>query len=103
VAGAGGGGEGCAEFDEILGAAPEEARDDIDRLFGCNDVGVTGLVFVLSAAGYATCYSCRGHADLACERVPQVPPAPWGARAMVALEYGEDFECDDSEIDWSGI
>lgn len=28
-----------------------------------------------------------------------VPPAPWRARAMVALEYGEDFEWDDSEMD----
>lgn len=145
-------------FDKILAAVPdEEARDDVDWLFRGNDVGVAGLVFVLSAAGYATCYSCRGHVGLEGTRVPQVrlgteperlrllvghvrqagcglavdgdglvtiyarsvtephalarhmlddrlvfealAPPPWRARAMEALEMGDEFEWNDSEID----
>lgn len=149
--------QNAGEFDEILESAPEEeAPDDFDWLFHYIDVGVAGLVHVLSAAGYATCYSCRGHARHVSEPIaPQVrlgteaerlrklvsyadragcgldldgaglinvyarsvselhalarlmlgdravfdalQPAPWRARAMKALEHGEDFEWDDDE------
>lgn len=151
------GAQDAVRFDEILEAAPdEEAPDDFDWLFRGNDVGVAGLVLVLSAAGYATCYSCRGHAKLAGTPVPQVrlgteperlrllvryvrqagcgmtvdgdglasiyarsvsephalarlmlgdhtvfetlAPPPWRARAMEALEMGDDFERNDDEI-----
>ncbi|GAB3428310.1 hypothetical protein [Flindersiella endophytica] len=146
----------AAEFDEILGTAPEiEADGDGDWLFRWNEVGAAGLVLALSAAGYATCTSCRGHVGLTHERAPQVglsteperlrlsvdharradcgvetsgglvwvygrsvadlhalarlildervvfdalPDPPWRARALKALEQGEDFESDDSEI-----
>ncbi len=148
----------ASEFDEILGSAPlEEAGEDFDYLFRCNEVGAAGLVLVLSAAGYATCTSCRGHVGLSHGRVPQVglgteperlqllvgyagrvgcgvqidgdgivwvygrsvadlhslaklmlndravfdalAPAPWRARALEALDYGEEFEWDDDEMD----
>ncbi|MCV7067495.1 hypothetical protein H7H51_20645 [Mycolicibacterium farcinogenes] len=67
------GAPGPKQFDEILYAAPdEEAHDDFDWLFRSNDVGVAGLVLALSAAGYATYYSCRGHAGIVGTRLPQV-------------------------------
>ena len=50
------------EFDRILsGAAEEESPDDFDWLFRGLNVGVAGLTLVLSAASYATCFSCRTH------------------------------------------
>jgi hypothetical protein len=62
-----------SEFDDVLAKVPDQERatDDFDWLFRHQDVGVAGLVLGLNAAGYATCYSCRGHADLP-DRVPQV-------------------------------
>jgi hypothetical protein len=58
------------EFDQILAsAAQEEAPDDFDWLFHGLDVGVAGLTLVLSAACYATCFSCRTHPS----RAPSVP------------------------------
>jgi hypothetical protein len=66
-----------SQFDAILAEAygddPQdgiEEAEDFDYLFRNLDVGVAGLVFALSAAGYATCTSCRGHDGIA--RPPQV-------------------------------
>jgi len=42
------------EIEDVLG-------DEINPLFWTVDLGVTGLVATLSAAGYVTTYSCRGH------------------------------------------
>ncbi|MBC6451304.1 hypothetical protein [Actinokineospora xionganensis] len=82
------------EFDELLYSASEqEAGDDFDYLFRGMDVGVAGLVFVLSAAGYATCYSCRGHAGIMTERAPQVRLATEPDRLQLLVGYAEHAEC----------
>lgn len=63
----------AADYDVILSEAPDlESPDQGDVVFGGLDVGVAGLVMVLAAAGYATCYSCRGHPGLVSVRCPQV-------------------------------
>jgi hypothetical protein len=62
-----------ARFDKILEGAPDvESGDDGDWLFRSVEVGAAGLVFALSAAGFATCTSCRGHAGLHGQRRPLV-------------------------------
>ncbi len=82
------------EFDELLySAVEEEAGDDFDYLFRGMDVGVAGLAFVLSAAGYATCYSCRGHASIMSERVPQVRLATEPDRLERLVGYAERVGC----------
>jgi hypothetical protein len=84
----------AAEFDELLySAAEQEAGDGPDDLFRGMDVGVAGLVFVLSAAGYATCYSCRGHAGIMSDRVPQVRLATEPDRLELLVGYAERAEC----------
>lgn len=84
----------AVEFDEVLSAAPEEeAGDDFDWLFRGVDVGVAGLVLVLTAAGYATCYSCRGHAGLMTERVPQVRVGTEPERLELLIGYAERASC----------
>jgi hypothetical protein len=57
--------------------------DDFDWLFRGLDVGVAGLTLVLSAAYYATCYSCRTHPDRAGYHVPQVIMAAESQRVRV--------------------
>ncbi|MGY1868214.1 MULTISPECIES: hypothetical protein [Nocardia] len=90
-------------FDELLDSAPEqEAGDDFDYLFRGMDVGVAGLVFVLSAAGYATCYSCRGHAGMMTDRVPQVRLATEPDRLELLVGYAERAECG-LETDGDGL
>jgi hypothetical protein len=66
------------------------------------DVGVAGLVFVLSAAGYATCYSCRGHAGIMTDRVPQVRLATEPDRLDLLVGYVERAECG-LEMDGDGL
>lgn len=91
------------EFDELLySAVDEEAGDDFDYLFRGMDVGVAGLVFVLSAAGYATCYSCRGHANIMSERVPQVRLATEPDRLELLVGYAERVGCG-LETDGDGL
>lgn len=82
------------EFDRLLYAAAEQEADDgLDYLFRGLDVGVAGLVFVLSAAGYATCYSCRGHAEIGTDRVPQVRLATEPERLDLLVGYAKRAEC----------
>lgn len=91
------------EFDQLLyTAAEEEAGDDFDYTFRGMDVGVAGLVFVLSAAGYATCYSCRGHAGIMTERVPQVRLATEPDRLELLVGYAERAGCG-LETDGDGL
>lgn len=91
------------EFDELLySAAEQEAGDGPDDLFRGMDVGVAGLVFVLSAAGYATCYSCRGHAGIMTDRVPQVRMATEPDRLELLVGYAERAECG-LETDGDGL
>ena len=78
------------EFDQILaGAAQEEAPDDFDWLFHGLDVGVAGLTLVLSAACYATCFSCRTHPSRAGDRMPQVIMAAEPQRVRVLARHAE--------------
>lgn len=82
------------EFDQILaGAAEEEAPDDFDWLFRGLDVGVAGLSLVLSAARYATCFSCRAHPSRAADRTPQVIMAAEPQRVRVLAGYAERAGC----------
>jgi hypothetical protein len=91
------------EFDELLySAVDEEAGDDFDYLFRGMDVGVAGLVFVLSAAGYATCYSCRGHASIMSDRLPQVRLATEPDRLELLVGYAERAGCG-LETDGDGL
>ncbi|GLY54985.1 hypothetical protein [Lentzea sp. NBRC 102530] len=91
------------EFDELLySAAEQEAGGGPDDLFRGIDVGVAGLVFVLSAAGYATCYSCRGHAGIMTGRVPQVRLATEPDRLELLVGYAERAECG-LETDGDGL
>jgi hypothetical protein len=86
--------EDPARFDEILAEAPDvEADGDFDWLFRYTDVGVAGLVFALSAAGYATCYSCRGHAGIAGTQVPQVRLGTEPDRLRLLAEYAAKTGC----------
>lgn len=95
--------QNASEFDELLcSAAEQEAGDDFDYTFRGMDVGVAGLVFVLSAAGYATCYSCRGHADIMTDRVPQVRLATEPDRLKLLVSYAERAECG-LETDGDGL
>jgi hypothetical protein len=91
----------ATEFDRILAsAAEEESPDDFDWLFRYLDVGVAGLTLVLSAAHYATCYSCRVHPGIKGDHVPQVIMAAepqrihllagHAARAYCGVESMED-------------
>ena len=82
------------EFDQILaGAAQEEAPDDFDWLFRGLDVGVAGLSLVLSAARYATCFSCRTHPSRAGDHMPQVTMAAEPQRVRVLIGYAERAGC----------
>jgi hypothetical protein len=76
----------------LYSAVGQAAGDDYDYLFRGMDVGVVGLVFVLSAANYATCYSCRGHADIT-DRVPQVRLATEPDRLELLVRYAERAKC----------
>jgi hypothetical protein len=82
------------EFDRILaGAAETESPDDFDWLFRYLDVGVAGLALVLSAARYATFYSCRGHPSIEGERVPQVIMAADPGRVRVLAGCAARIGC----------
>lgn len=82
------------EFDRILSsAAEEESPDDFDWLFRGLDVGVAGLTLVLSAAHYATCYSCRTHPGRAGRHMPQVIMAADPQRARVLAGYAARADC----------
>jgi hypothetical protein len=82
------------EFDSILGNAPGvESPDDFDWLFRYLDVGVAGLMLVLSATRYATCYSCRGHLRIAYERTPQVIMATDPERARILAGHAARAGC----------
>jgi len=82
------------EFDQILaGAAQEEAPDDFDWLFRGLDVGVAGLSLVLSAACYATCFSCRTHPSRAGDHMPQVIMAAEPQRVRVLARHAERAGC----------
>lgn len=84
----------AAQFDAVLDDAVEqEVGDDFDHLFRGMDVGVAGLVFALTAAGYATCYSCRGHAGISTARVPQVRLATEPDRLRLLVDYAERAGC----------
>lgn len=84
----------AVEFDSVLGDAPEtEAAGDFDYLFRYLDVGVAGLTLVLAAADYATFYSCRGHADIAIDRAPQVGFAAEEARVRLVATLAEQAGC----------
>jgi hypothetical protein len=82
------------EFDQILaGAAQEEAPDDLDWLFRGLDVGVAGLSLVLSAARYATCFSCRTHPSIVGDHMPQVIMAAEPQRVRVLAGHAERAGC----------
>jgi hypothetical protein len=82
------------EFDQILaGAAEEEAPDDLNWLFRGLDVGVAGLSLVLSAARYATCFSCRTHPSIAGDHMPQVIMAAEPQRVRVLVGLAERAGC----------
>ena len=82
------------EFDRILScAAEEEAPDDFDWLFRGLDVGVAGLTLVLSAACYATCFSCRTHPSRAGDHMPQVIMAAEPQRVRVLASYAARAHC----------
>jgi hypothetical protein len=82
------------EFDRILStAAAEEAPDDFDWLFRGLDVGVAGLTLVLSAAYYATCFSCRTHPSLSGDHMPQVIMAAEPQRVRVLAGYAARAGC----------
>jgi hypothetical protein len=84
----------ASEFDQILAsAAEEESPDDFDWLFRYLDVGVAGLTLVLSAAHHTTCYSCRPHAAIKGERVPQVIMAAEPQRVHVLAEHAARAGC----------
>lgn len=84
----------AAGFDAVLVEAPEaEAGDDFDWLFRGNDVGAAGLVLALCAAGFATCYSCRGHADLTGAPVPQVRLGTEPERLQVLARLADQSNC----------
>lgn len=81
------------EFDRILsGAAEEEQPDDFDWIFRYLDVGVAGLTLVLSAAHYATCYSCRAHPSRGAG-MPQVTMAADPQRARVLADHAVRAGC----------
>jgi leader peptidase (prepilin peptidase)/N-methyltransferase len=81
------------EFDQILSsAAAEEQPEDFDWLFRGLDVGVAGLTLVLSAARYATCYSCRTHPGHGAG-IPQVMMAADPQRGRVLAEYAVRAGC----------
>ena len=83
-----------ASFDEVLDAAvEEESGDEGDWLFQGIDLGVAGLVLVLSALGYATCYSCRGHARYLSEQMPQVRLATEPERLALLVECARGVGC----------
>lgn len=82
------------EFDRILStAAAEEAPDDFDWLFRGLDVGIAGLTLVLSAAYYATCFSCRTHPSMAGDHMPQVIMAAEPQRVRVLAGYAARAGC----------
>lgn len=82
------------EFDQILASAPgEEAPDDFDWLFRYLDVGVAGLALVLSAAHYATCYSCRAHPYIAGNQIPQVIMAAEPQRVRILTAHAVRARC----------
>jgi hypothetical protein len=84
----------AGEFDRILSsAAEEESPDDFDWLFRGLDVGVAGLTLVLSAACYATCYSCRTHPGKAGRHMPQVIMVADLQRARVLTGYAVRADC----------
>lgn len=84
----------AAEFDRILSsAAAEEAPDDFDWLFRGLDVGVAGLTLVLSAAYYATCFSCRTHPSMAGDHTPLVIMAAEPQRVRVLAGYAARAGC----------
>lgn len=87
--------ETADEFDRILNDAPEiEVGDDGDYAFRGLDVGVTGLTLILSAAHFATCYSCRGHAGPAVSNhPPQVRLAADRERLDLLIDYAERAGC----------
>lgn len=82
------------EFDRILAsAAEEEAPDDFDWVFHYLDVGAAGLTLVLSAASYATCYSCRVHPEVAGDYPPQVIMAAELQRVRILARYAARADC----------
>lgn len=84
----------AGEFDRILAdAAEEEAPDNYDWLFPGLDLGAAGLTLVLSAACYATCFSCRTHPSRAGDRMPQVIMAADPQRVRVLVGYAAHARC----------
>jgi hypothetical protein len=81
------------EFDQILSSAAEEEQpEDFDWLFRGLDVGVAGLTLMLSAARYATCYSCRTHPGRGAA-MPQVMMAADPQRSRVLARYAVRAGC----------
>lgn len=81
------------EFDQILASAAEEEQpEEFDWLFRGLDVGVAGLTLVLSAARYATCYSCRTHPGHGAG-IPRVMMAVDLQRGRVLAEYAVGAGC----------
>lgn len=84
----------ATEFDQILASAAEqESPDDFDWLFRYLDVGVAGITLVLSAALYATCFSCRVHPGIVGDHVPQVIMAAEPQRVRVLASYAAGADC----------
>jgi hypothetical protein len=54
-------GDTAEAFEQAVEELEDVIGDEINPLFWTVDLGVTGLVATLSAAGYVTTYSCRGH------------------------------------------
>jgi hypothetical protein len=83
-----------AGFDAVLDkAVEEESGDQGDWLFHGIDLGVAGLVLILSASGYATCYSCRGHAHYLSDQIPQVRLATESERLALLAECASGVGC----------
>lgn len=92
------------EFDRILsGAAEEESPADFDWLFRGLDVGVAGLTLVLSAAYYATCFSCRTHPGIVGDHMPQVLMAAEPQRVRVLTGYAARLGCGVASVDDWGL
>jgi hypothetical protein len=92
------------EFDRILsGAAEEESPDDFDWLFRGLNVGVAGLTLVLSAASYATCFSCRTHPVKVGDHMPQVLIAAEPQRVRVPAGYAARAGCGVVGVDDWGL
>jgi hypothetical protein len=86
----------AAMFEELAGKIEEEdyeAAATVDeRLYGL-DLGVAGLTMSLAAVGLVPFYSCRGHADYAIDRTPQVGLFGDEPRLRVLATLAESTGC----------